>query len=78
MRANARKTGRRRRLALAALALPLLSTGTCLQLTQDALITGFFNAFTAEIVALARERLGLTAPAGGHADAADGGAASGT
>ncbi|MGD8450987.1 MAG: hypothetical protein PVJ57_04140 [Phycisphaerae bacterium] len=46
-----RNPSRLLRVALAAaLAMPLLGTGPCVQLTEDALIDGFFSALTPIVV----------------------------
>lgn len=41
------------------LGLPLLGTGACVQIVQDAVIEGFFNAATPLLVDRAEERLAL-------------------
>ncbi|GAG30826.1 unnamed protein product [marine sediment metagenome] len=41
------RSGIRRRVLLAVLALPLLTTGTCLDMAQESVIDGFFDAGTA-------------------------------
>lgn len=57
---------RRFRIVIAALmCLPLLGTGPCVILVENAMIRGFFNAATRLLVAQARDHLGLTGHDGG-------------
>jgi hypothetical protein len=58
------QTSRGRRLALLALTLPLLQTTTCLDIAQQSILRGFFNAVTPQLVAAAQDRLGVE-PASG-------------
>lgn len=51
---------RRRMLVLAALALPLLAAGTCVQMADRAVINGYFDALTSALVEQAKTQLGLT------------------
>ncbi len=50
----------RRTIILVVLAIPLLSTGTCLTIAQDAVINGFFNAVTPLLIDQAATAWGLT------------------
>ncbi len=58
----------RRRVLLVVLALPLLTTGTCLDIAQESLIDGFFDAVTPHLVDQAEEGLGLTSDASDTAE----------
>ena len=57
---NVKHTRLSRRLAILVATIPLLATGTCLSMTQEALIAGFFSAVTASGVEQISEALGTT------------------
>ncbi len=61
----------RRKVVLVALALPLLSAGTCLNLARESVINGFFDAVTPALDQQLQDTLGLdTTGAGGSGAAA--------
>ena len=49
-----------RGLAAAIFAVPLLASGPCVQIGQNATITGFFNALTSILVQRLQDQLGVT------------------
>ncbi|MFH1746846.1 MAG: hypothetical protein ABIG44_07345 [Planctomycetota bacterium] len=55
----AKKKRLTRGLLIGVLALPLLETGTCLNMTQDALVDGFFEAVTPVLIEQVKTELGL-------------------
>ena len=54
------RSKRLRRLMIVALTLPLLASGSCMQITQGALINGFFDALTPILLDQVAQQLGLT------------------